>query len=96
LDRDQADFKPAPSNVLDAQFPKVDSNSRVQIRFKAPNATRIKLNFWSAPKVDMKKQPDGFWTMTTPPIAPGLHYYTFLCECSGRSAGRSGDGSKPV
>jgi enterochelin esterase-like enzyme len=34
------------------------------------------LNFWSGPKVDMEKQPDGFWTVTTAPLVPGLHYYT--------------------
>jgi enterochelin esterase family protein len=61
--------------VLDAQYPKVDSNSRVEIRFKAPDASKVKLNFWSGPKVDMEKQADGFWTVTTPPMAPGLHYY---------------------
>jgi len=61
--------------VLDAQYPKVDGNSRVQIRFKAPDASKVKLNFWSGPKVDMEKQADGFWTATTPPMAPGLHYY---------------------
>jgi enterochelin esterase family protein len=68
-------FHPASSNVLDAQYPKVDSNSRVEIRFKAPDALKVKLNFWSGPKVDMEKQADGFWTVTTAPMAPGLHYY---------------------
>jgi enterochelin esterase-like enzyme len=74
--QEQGDFKPATSNVLDAEYPKVDSNSRVQIRFKAPDANKVKLNFSSGPKVDMEKQADGFWTITTPPLAPGLHYYT--------------------
>src|SRR4051794_27426197 len=45
--QDSADFKPASSNVLDAQYPKVDSNSRVQIRFKAPDANKVRVNFWS-------------------------------------------------
>jgi enterochelin esterase-like enzyme len=35
----------------------------------------VKLNFWSGHKVDMEKQQDGFWTVTTPPLVPGLHYY---------------------
>ncbi|WP_348265352.1 alpha/beta hydrolase-fold protein [Telmatobacter sp. DSM 110680] len=78
--QDQGNFKPATSNVLDAQYPKVDGNSRVQIRFKAPDAAKVKLNFWSGPKVDMEKQPDGFWTLTTPPMAPGLHYYTIIVD----------------
>jgi enterochelin esterase family protein len=78
--QDAGDFKPATSNVLDAQYPKVDSNSRVEIRFKAPDATKVRVNFWSGPKADMEKQPDGFWTFTTPPIAPGLHYYTVIVD----------------
>jgi enterochelin esterase family protein len=28
----------------------------------------------------MVKQPDGFWTVTTPPLAPGLHYYTLIVD----------------
>ncbi|MDI3253640.1 MAG: esterase, partial [Bacillota bacterium] len=74
--QDSSDFKSAGSNVLDAQYPKVDSNSRVLVRIMAPNASTVKLNFWSGPKMDMVKQADGSWTATTPPMAPGLHYYT--------------------
>lgn len=74
--QESSDFKPATSNVLDAQYPRVDSNSRVQIRFKAPEASKVRVNFWSGPKADLEKQPDGFWTFTTPAMAPGLHYYT--------------------
>ena len=78
--QDGGDFKPATSNVLDAQYPKVDGNSRVEIRFKAPDASKVRVNFWSGPKADMEKQPDGFWTFTTPPMAPGLHYYTVIVD----------------
>ena len=78
--QDSGDFKPATSNVLDAQYPRVDSSSRVEIRFKAPDATKVKVNFWSGPKADMEKQADGFWTFTTPPMAPGLHYYTVIVD----------------
>jgi enterochelin esterase-like enzyme len=76
----QGDFKPASSNVLDAQYPRVDSNSRVQIRFRAPDAAKVSVNFWSGPKADMVKQADGFWTFTTPPMAPGLHYYAVIVD----------------
>ena len=78
--QDDAGFKPATTNVSGAEYPRVDSNSRVQIRVKAPDATKVKLNFWSGPKVDMEKQPDGFWLVTTPPMAPGLHYYTVIID----------------
>ncbi|MGJ5817353.1 alpha/beta hydrolase-fold protein [Paludibaculum fermentans] len=73
-------FKPATSNVLDAQYPRVDNDSRVEIRFKAPDAAKVRVNFWSGPKADMEKQADGFWTFTTPPQAPGLHYYTIIVD----------------
>jgi enterochelin esterase-like enzyme len=78
--QDSGDFKPARSNVLDAQYPRVGGNSRVQIRFKAPDATKVRVNFWSGPKTDMEKQADGFWTFTTPSMAPGLHYYTVIVD----------------
>jgi enterochelin esterase-like enzyme len=68
-------FEPATTNVWGAQYPKVDPAGRVQIRIKAPEANKVKLNFWSGPKMDMERQSDGFWTVTTPPMVPGLHYY---------------------
>jgi enterochelin esterase-like enzyme len=69
-------FQSASTNVWGAEYPKVDSSGRVQLRVKAPDATKVRVNFWSGPKVEMEKQPDGFWTLTTPPLVPGLHYYT--------------------
>jgi len=80
LAQDSGDFKPATSNVLDAQYPRVDSSSRVEIRVKAPDATKVRVNFWSGPKADMQKGADGYWTFTTPPMAPGLHYYTVIVD----------------
>ncbi len=74
---ESADFKPASTNVMNVEYPRVDSQGRVELRIKAPTANSVKLNFWSGPKVDMQKQADGFWTVTTPPLVPGLHYYVF-------------------
>jgi enterochelin esterase-like enzyme len=73
-------FHSAATNVWDAEYPRVDGSGRVQVRVKAPDANKIRLNFWSGPKLDLEKQPDGFWTVTTPPLAPGLHYYTFIID----------------
>ena len=69
-------FQPSATNVWGAEYPRVDNTGRVEIRLKAPDATKVKLNFWSGPKIDMVKQSDGFWTITTPPLVPGFHYYT--------------------
>jgi len=74
--QESGDFRPATSNELDAQYPRVDSHSRVQIRFNAADASKVRVNFWSGPKAEMEKQPDGSWTFTTAPMAPGLHYYS--------------------
>ena len=47
---------------------------------KAPDAAKVRINFWSGPKAEMTKQADGFWTFTTPPMVPGLHYYNFVVD----------------
>ena len=75
--QESAQFQAAESNVWGAEYPRVDSTGRVQLRIKGPDASKVKLNFWSGPKVDMEKQADGFWTFTTGPMVPGLHYYVF-------------------
>jgi enterochelin esterase family protein len=74
------DFTPAETNVWGAQYPRVDAAGRVEVRIKAPEAAKARVNFWSGPKVDMEKQADGFWTVITPPLVPGLHYYTVIVD----------------
>jgi enterochelin esterase-like enzyme len=78
--QEPGDFKPATTNVWGAEYPRVDGTGKVEIRIKAPDATKVRVNFWSGPKADMVKQPDGFWTFTTPPLVPGLHYYTVVVD----------------
>ena len=83
--QEPSDFRPASTNVWDAQYPRVDSKGRVEVRLKAPDATKVRLNFWSGPKIDMVKQPDGVWSVITEPLVPGpalLH----------ADRGRRGDG----
>jgi enterochelin esterase-like enzyme len=78
--QESVNFQPSTTNVWAAEYPRVDSAGRVQIRVKAPDATKVRLNFWSGPKVDMEKQQDGFWTVTTAPLVPGFHYYTLIID----------------
>ncbi len=73
-------FVPASTNVWAAEYPRVDASGKAQFRIKAPNATAVKLNFWSNPKLDMVKGADGYWTVTTPPLVPGFHYYNFVVD----------------
>src|SRR5580698_7031774 len=78
--QESGNFQPSTTNVWAAEYPRIDSSGRVQIRVKAPDATKVRLNFWSGPKVDMEKQQDGFWTVTTAPLVPGFHYYTLIID----------------
>jgi enterochelin esterase-like enzyme len=78
--QEPGDFHPAETNVWGADYPRVDSTGRVQILVKAPDAAKVRLNFWSGPKLDMEKQADGFWIITTPPLVPGLHYYALIID----------------
>jgi enterochelin esterase-like enzyme len=80
LAQESDDFRPASSNVWGAQYPRVAGDGRVEIRIKAADATKVRLNFWSGPKIDMTKQADGLWTVVTPPLVPGLHYYTLVID----------------
>jgi enterochelin esterase-like enzyme len=92
-------FQPSSTNVWGADYPRVDNAGRVEIRVKAPDATKVKLNFWSGPKLDMVKQSDGFWTITTPPLVPGFHYYTLNidgAEVSDPNTHAYFGGSKPA
>jgi enterochelin esterase family protein len=73
--QESGDFRPAETNVWGAEYPRVDGAGRVEIRIKAPDATKVRVSFWSGPKLDLVKQSDGLWTVTTPPLVPGLHYY---------------------
>jgi len=78
--QESGSFQPASTNVWGADYPRVDNAGRAEFRVKAPDATKVKLNFWSGPKLDMVKQPGGFWTVTTPPLVPGFHYYTLVID----------------
>src|SRR5512132_3448455 len=78
--QESGDFRPAETNVWGAQYPRVDRTGRVEVRIKAPEATKVRLNFWSEPKLDMEKQADGFWSVITPALVPGLHYYTVVVD----------------
>ncbi|MGB7727357.1 MAG: hypothetical protein WBL50_04955 [Candidatus Acidiferrum sp.] len=49
------------TKVWGSEYPRVAAETRVHISIKAPDATKIKLNSWSGPKMDMVTQPNGYW-----------------------------------
>ncbi len=73
-------FQAATSNVRGAEYPQVDEQGRVKVQVHAPDADNVRVNFWSGPKEAMVKQEDGNWFYTSPPLAPGLHYYQLVID----------------
>jgi enterochelin esterase-like enzyme len=80
------DSKPAASNVLNAQYPRVYPDGRAAFRFVAPNASKVQLqpggtdNGLGLTPYEMTKAADGAWMVTTPPAVPGFHYYWFVVD----------------
>ena len=80
--------KPASSNVLNAQYPRVHDDGRVTFRFTASGAKKVQLQPGGADNglgkgpIDMTASDDGkgVWSITLPPVVPGFHYYWFLVD----------------
>ena len=73
--------KPAISNLMNAQYPRVFPDGRATFRLAAPNASKVQLaGAITASPVDMTKAEDGAWTVTIPLVVPGFHYYWFLVD----------------
>jgi enterochelin esterase-like enzyme len=73
--------RPAVSNLMNAEYPRVYVDGRVAFRLVAPKATQVQLaGAVTAAPVDMSKGDDGAWAVTVPPPAPGFHYYWFTVD----------------
>lgn len=72
-------FQPASTNVPQAEYPRIDAQRRVEFRIKAPDAQKVQIMVGGGggetPRMDLVKQSDGTFTLTTPPIVEGFHYY---------------------
>ena len=80
------DSRPASSNVLNAQYPRVHADGRVTFRLTAPNAQKVQLQPGGADNglgkgpIDMTRDEKGLWSVTLPAAVPGFHYYWFLVD----------------
>jgi enterochelin esterase-like enzyme len=78
------DSKPATSNVPGAQYPRIRPDLGVVFRVTAPSAQKVQVKpggdgLGKGP-FDMVRDDQGVWTVTTPPAAPGFHYYFLLVD----------------
>jgi enterochelin esterase-like enzyme len=75
---------PASTNVGNSPYPRIHSDLRVTIRLKAPEARSVRVvgNFGlgKGGPWEMQRGEDGVWTVTTPPVIPGFHYYTLSVD----------------
>src|SRR5581483_2806857 len=74
------DAKPATSNVPGQQYPQVDSERRAHFRISAPQANSVSVSLGGNGGTKLTKGDNGYWTGTTPPLAPGFHYYTVTVD----------------
>jgi enterochelin esterase-like enzyme len=75
------DSKPASSNVMGQQYPRIHSDLTATFRLRAPDAQKVQVQVGADQKhYDLVKGADGMWTGTTPPLVPGFHYYYFFVD----------------
>jgi enterochelin esterase-like enzyme len=64
--------KPAATNIIGAEYPRIDAQRRAIFRVRAPEAQSVVVGLGNTA---LTKGDDGFWTGITPPLDPGFHYY---------------------
>jgi enterochelin esterase family protein len=73
------DSKPASSNVMNAQYPRIHPDLRATFRLNAPEAQKVQVAVGGG-RYDLARAADGLWYVTTPPLVPGFHYYSFTID----------------
>ncbi len=78
--------RPASSNIMGAEYPRIHPDFRVSFRVTAPGAQKVQLmpggadNGLGRGPIEMTKDDKGVWTVTTEPAVPGFHYYWFMVD----------------
>jgi enterochelin esterase-like enzyme len=83
VDSDMSETVAAVSNVRDADFPRIHADLRVTFRLKAPAAQSVQVQGGDGlgpGPFEMVRDDEGVWTVTTPPVVPGFHYYWLLVD----------------
>ena len=69
----------APTNVPGYDYPRVLSDHRAIFQLKAPKARSVAVEI-SDQTYPMTKDSDGAWSVTTPPLVVGFHYYALVLD----------------
>ncbi|MEP6961128.1 MAG: alpha/beta hydrolase-fold protein [Acidobacteriota bacterium] len=73
------DFKPSSLNQPGKQYPEINSQSRVRIQLRAPNAQTVLINMGGGP-YPMTKGENGVWSGVTNAQDEGFHYYQLTVD----------------
>ncbi len=73
------DARPATTNVMGAQYPRVLPDRSVAFQLKAPDANSVAVEI-SGKRYAMTRGSDGVWSVTTPPLVEGFHYYSLIVD----------------
>ncbi len=78
-DQEKDEGQPASTNINNSPYPRIHSDLRITLRFRAPEARKVQVvgNFGlgKGGPWEMERGEGGIWTVTTPPVIPGFHYY---------------------
>jgi len=72
------DFKSASTNQAGSEYPQVNSEGRVRVRIKAPEAKSVLLNINGM--YPLTKDEQGVWMGTSGPLDEGNHYYGLVID----------------
>ncbi len=72
-----AGSRPA-SNIPGAEYPRVHDDLRVTFQLRAPDARKVQVRLGQT--YDMMRSEDGTWSVSTPPLVPGFHYYQLIVD----------------
>jgi enterochelin esterase-like enzyme len=70
---------PSPYNLYNAQYPRIEADSRVTFHFNAPNAQKVQVSIANV-AYDMVKGDEGVWTYTSEPQDKGYHNYWMIVD----------------
>ena len=69
---------PAPTNNNQNQCPCILPDLSVVFKTRAPEASQLQISMGKT--YEMEKDADGIWTVHTPPLDPGFHYYSLIID----------------
>jgi len=68
----------AAAGLAMAQSPEVHPDRSVTFQLRAPDANKVQVRIGKA--YDMTKAENGVWSVTTPPLVVGFHYYSLVVD----------------